>query len=69
MWLVVTDVFNDINDPGIKLRVVNEVNTDLIERVHGNRNGGLTLHLQSGTMIDISEDWAYWKKNVSVGGE
>ena len=74
MWLSVTQVFVDVNDRGKNVRVANEVNTDLIERIHdsgkaGLTKGGLTLHLQSGTMIDIDEDWTYWNKHVPVGDQ
>ena len=71
MWLAVTQVFNnvDASDPSIEVHVVNEVNTDLIERVHNNGKGGLTLHMQSGAMIDISENMAYWDKHVPVGDQ
>ena len=66
MWLAVTHVFDDVNDRSKKVHVANEVNTDLIERVHDSGKGGLTLHLQSGAMIEILEDWVHWRKNCPL---
>ncbi len=44
--------------------VWNEVNTDLVERVHENGHGGLTLDFSSGKYIDIREDKSWWRQHA-----
>jgi hypothetical protein len=62
MWIKVQQIVPD----GVQ---ENYINVELVERAHntGNGNPGLTLHLQSGQMINIREDFDSWMNLIKEG--
>jgi hypothetical protein len=61
MWVLVKQ---HVEANGITINLVeNLVNVDLVERVHHSKQG-LTLHLQSGQMIEVDGTMDWWKSLV-----
>jgi hypothetical protein len=59
MWVLMNQKVNGAT------KVLNWVNTDLIERVHPDPSTGeLYVHFQSGEMFLYEEDLAWWSQNV-----
>jgi hypothetical protein len=63
MWVLVFQRIQQADDKALTVSVQNLVNVDLVERVHP-MGTGLTLHLQSGQMIEVDGTMDWWKSLV-----
>jgi hypothetical protein len=58
MWVLLTQKI------GNSETAQNWVNTDMVERVHSDLDGGSYVHFQSGYQFCFKEDPEWWQQNV-----